>query len=136
MDLRTEGQILAGQVPSVGPIVLGGRDYSVREPSLMQTSAIMALQGEYHDLQKQADGLPQSEQLRRINEIMFSMVREFSAEIREDWDRIMQEATADELLSAVEVVSRVVSAPFVRRALAASAPPNRETRRKTKAKKR
>lgn len=135
METRTESQILSAQIPGVESISLGGKLYAVKEPSLIRVANIMAIQGEYQDLQGRVDTLTGVEQMTLLNSIMVRMVREFSAEIDSDWSRIETEATAEELLVAVETVSRVVSAPFMRRALAASAPPNRETRR-TKTKKR
>ena len=129
MTPRTEAQILAGELPGVEPLELGGQQYAVREPSLLQTQKIMGLQVEYQSLISQAESLSPHEQLVAVNLIMVQMLRAFSKEIDQDWPRIEAEATAEEVLRAVEVVSRVVAAPFMRRAQAASALPNREARR-------
>lgn len=125
---RTEAEILEAIAPGVGPIVLGGREYASKEPSILRTQRIMALQGDYDDLAK---GAPTSmrEQMVRLNEIMVEIAKAFSAEIEEDWTRIENEATTEELLVAVGQICTVVGIPFVKRALAASPPQNRATRR-------
>lgn len=128
---RTEAEILQGIAPGVGPIVLGGREYASREPSILRTQRVMALQGEYDDLSKAAPASAR-EQMIRLNSIMVEIAKAFSAEIEEDWTRIENEATTEELLTAVGQICTVVGIPFVKRALAASPPQNRAARRNRK----
>lgn len=127
---RTAAEILDGVVPGHEFIYLGGVAYPVKEPDFIRSSKIMVLQGERSDLERNTK-LGDGERMTRLNEIMSQVVRNFSAEIEADWERIAGAATMEEILQALEIIGLVVNRPFLKRMLAVASGGNRKTRRKT-----
>jgi hypothetical protein len=118
---RADEEIIEGVVPGFETMVLGGKEYAVREPSNRRARVIRRALVEMAEAAESMDDT--DPKLWDAIDLCFdTCLKNFSPETEADWDHIAEHATDRERQKAMEAVQEAVAAPF-------ATAPNREGRR-------